>query len=95
MGRPKGSKNKTKAKANTKTQSKIKQTATVVEKQKFSFDLDSIILMADVIYVIRKQIEDKAVELYGEKLCIPKSVIEKVITSMGLKKFIPEKPLDF
>ena len=81
-GRPRGSKNKKNTMAIVKSN--------IEETRPYSFDLLSIRLLSAVEYIVRKAIEDKAVELAENKQCIPPNIIESAIIKLKLEQYIPE-----
>jgi hypothetical protein len=62
-------------------------------KQEFSYDTDSILFLAALQQYIRVDIEELALEMAGEnKLCIPRSTIEKAARQLGLGKWLDKWP---
>lgn len=57
-------------------------------EQKESFDLDAVIEMASIGYVIRTAIEAKAMELATVKKCVPKSTVVAAIKALGLGNWL-------
>jgi hypothetical protein len=64
-------------------------------KQEFSYDLDSILFLAALQQYIRMDIEDLAVEMSGEnKMCIPRSTMEKAARQLGLGAWLDKWPAE-
>jgi hypothetical protein len=62
-------------------------------KQEFSYDSDSILFLAALQQYIRMDIEDLAVEMSGEnKMCIPRSMMEKAARQLGLGAWLDKWP---
>jgi hypothetical protein len=61
-------------------------------KQEFSFSLDSITFMSLLEYTIRKEIEETALEMSEDKMCVPKATILKAVKKLGLGNWIPKVP---
>ena len=62
-------------------------------KQDFSYDSDSILFLAALQQYIRMDIEDLAVEMSGEnKMCIPRSTMEKAARQLGLGAWLDKWP---
>ena len=57
-------------------------------EQKESFDLDTVLLMASVVYVISEAIEEKTLELATSKKCVPKEYAEAAIKQLGLGEWL-------
>jgi hypothetical protein len=57
-------------------------------EQKFSFDTEAVLLMAALGFVIRNAVQDSAVEMSKDKMCISKSTVTKAIEAVGLGDWI-------
>jgi len=55
-----------------------------VEARDHQFDLDAIILMANVGYVIRKMMEEISVGHAKDKQCVTRAEVELAVREMGL-----------
>ena len=62
-----------------------------IDDSKESFDIDSTLSIASVIYEIRETIMARSIEKSKVKKCIPNSVVVSVIKELGLDKYLPKK----
>jgi len=83
-GRPPKSKNV----AKIKTQSKSDP------EPEYSWDTESIILMARLTYAIRVAIEENAIKAAVNKQCIPPDIVEGAIVDIGLGDWLERIPKD-
>jgi hypothetical protein len=62
-------------------------------KQDFSYDTDAVLFLAALQQYIRVDIEELAVEMSGEnKVCIPRSTMEKAARQLGLGAWLDKWP---
>jgi hypothetical protein len=62
-------------------------------KQDFSYDTDSILFLAVLQQYIRMDIEELAIQMSGEnKMCIPRSTMEKAARQLGLGAWLDKWP---
>jgi hypothetical protein len=67
---------------------KKKVESTAVPIQSFSFDTEAVIFMAAFGYLIRKEIENTALEMSENKKSIPKSTIIKAMKKIGFGEWV-------
>ncbi|MFA5766505.1 MAG: hypothetical protein WC919_01090 [Candidatus Paceibacterota bacterium] len=62
-------------------------------KQEFSYDTDAVIFLSALQHYIRMDIEELAVQISGEnKMCIPRSTMEKAARQLGLGAWLDKWP---
>lgn len=56
--------------------------------RKFSFDTEAVLLMAALGLVIRNTVQDSAIEMSKDKMCISKSTVAEAIKAVGLGDWV-------
>ena len=66
----------------------------LADKQHFSFDTESIIFMAVLGQTIRTKLEQTAMEMSENKICIPVTTMRKAAKKLGLASWFAEMPAE-